>query len=155
LHTRHLAAVLGHSGSIYKASLKTQPERFIEGMEPSGSDPFRGYIARSPKDAFTQLGDLSCPSLAANVHRHCNLVQSQFFPRQLNYPRIRIKRRSHAVYIDDARAHRARRGGAPEWIPWLRTALRAASSATAARRERDRVNKPALVRSETSRGGVR
>jgi hypothetical protein len=62
--------------------------------------------------------------------------------RQLNHPRIGIKGRSHAVYIDDARAHRARRGGAPEWIPWLRTALRAASSATAARRERDRVNKP-------------
>jgi hypothetical protein len=78
LHTRPRAAVLGHSGSIYKASLKTQPERFIEGMEPSGLDPFRGYIARSPTDAFTQLGDLSCPSLAANVHRHCNLVQSQF-----------------------------------------------------------------------------
>jgi hypothetical protein len=59
-------------GSIYNASLKTQPERFIEGVEPSGLDPFRGYIVRSPTDVFTQLGDLSCPSVAANVHRHCN-----------------------------------------------------------------------------------
>jgi transposase len=43
LHARLLDAVVGRSGSVYKAWLKTQPEAFIDGVEQAALDPFRGY----------------------------------------------------------------------------------------------------------------
>ena len=43
LHARLLDAVVGRSGSVYKAWLKTQPEGFIDGVEHAALDPFRGY----------------------------------------------------------------------------------------------------------------
>ena len=43
LHARLLDAVLGRSGSVYKAWLKAQPEGFIDGVEQAALDPFRGY----------------------------------------------------------------------------------------------------------------
>ena len=43
LHARLLDAVVGRSGSVYKAWLKAQPEGFIDGIEQAALDPFRGY----------------------------------------------------------------------------------------------------------------
>jgi transposase len=43
LHARLLDAVVGRSGSVYKAWLKTRPEAFIDGIEQAALDPFRGY----------------------------------------------------------------------------------------------------------------
>jgi transposase len=43
LHARLLDAVVGRSGSVYKAWLKAQPDRFIDGVEQAALDPFRGY----------------------------------------------------------------------------------------------------------------
>ena len=43
LHARLLDAVLGRSGSVYKAWLTAQPEGFIDGVEHAALDPFRGY----------------------------------------------------------------------------------------------------------------
>jgi transposase len=43
LHARLLDAVVGRSGSVYKAWLKTQPDGFIDGVEQAALDPFRGY----------------------------------------------------------------------------------------------------------------
>ena len=43
LHARLLDAVVGRSGSVYKAWLKAQPEEFIDGVEQAALDPFRGY----------------------------------------------------------------------------------------------------------------
>jgi transposase len=43
LHARLLDAVVGRSGSVYKAWLKAQPEGFIDGVEQAALDPFRGY----------------------------------------------------------------------------------------------------------------
>jgi transposase len=43
LHARLLDAVLGRSGSVYKAWLTAQPEGFIDGVEQAALDPFRGY----------------------------------------------------------------------------------------------------------------
>jgi transposase len=43
LHTRLLDAVVGRSGSVYKAWLKAQPDGFIDRVEQAALDPFRGY----------------------------------------------------------------------------------------------------------------
>jgi transposase len=43
LHARLLDAVVGRSGSVYKAWLKNQPEEFIDGIDHAALDPFRGY----------------------------------------------------------------------------------------------------------------
>jgi transposase len=43
LHARLLDAVVGRSGSVYKAWLKARPEGFIDGVEQAALDPFRGY----------------------------------------------------------------------------------------------------------------
>jgi transposase len=43
LHARLLDAVVGRSGSVYKAWLTAQPEGFIDGVEQAALDPFRGY----------------------------------------------------------------------------------------------------------------
>jgi transposase len=43
LHARLLDAVLGRSGSVYKAWLTAQPAGFIDGVEQAALDPFRGY----------------------------------------------------------------------------------------------------------------
>jgi transposase len=43
LHARLLDAVVGRSGSVYKAWLKAQPEEFIGGVQQAALDPFRGY----------------------------------------------------------------------------------------------------------------
>jgi transposase len=43
LHARLLDAVVGRSGSVYKAWLKAQPDEFIDGVEQAALDPFRGY----------------------------------------------------------------------------------------------------------------
>ena len=43
LHARLLDAVVGRSGSVYKAWLKNQPDGFIDGVEQAALDPFRGY----------------------------------------------------------------------------------------------------------------
>ena len=43
LHARLLDAVVGRSGNVYKAWLKTQPKAFIDGIEQAALDPFRGY----------------------------------------------------------------------------------------------------------------
>jgi transposase len=43
LHARLLDAVVGRSGSVYKAWLKAQPEGFIDNIEQAALDPFRGY----------------------------------------------------------------------------------------------------------------
>jgi transposase len=42
LHARLLDAVLGRSGSVYKAWLTAQSEGFIDGVEHAALDPFRG-----------------------------------------------------------------------------------------------------------------
>jgi transposase len=46
LHARLLDAVVGRSGTVYKAWLKAQPEEFIDGVEQAALDPFRGYAVR-------------------------------------------------------------------------------------------------------------
>jgi transposase len=65
LHARLLDAVVGRSGSVYKAWLKAQPESFIDGVEQAALDPFRGYAnairdglpdAVSVLDAFHVVG---------------------------------------------------------------------------------------------------
>jgi transposase len=43
LHARLLDAVVGRSGSVYKAWLKAQRDGFIDGVEQAALDPFRGY----------------------------------------------------------------------------------------------------------------
>jgi transposase len=43
LHARLLDAVVGRSGSVYKAWLTAQPEGFVDGVEQAALDPFRGY----------------------------------------------------------------------------------------------------------------
>jgi transposase len=43
LHARLLDAVVGRSGSVYKAWLRAQPARFVDGVEQAALDPFRGY----------------------------------------------------------------------------------------------------------------
>jgi transposase len=43
LHARLLDAVVGSSGSVYKAWLKAQPDGFVDGVEQAALDPFRGY----------------------------------------------------------------------------------------------------------------
>jgi transposase len=43
LHARLLDAVVGRSGTVYKAWLKAQPEGFLDGVEQAALDPFRGY----------------------------------------------------------------------------------------------------------------
>jgi transposase len=43
LHARLLDAVVGRSGSVYKAWLTAQPDRFVDGVEQAALDPFRGY----------------------------------------------------------------------------------------------------------------
>jgi transposase len=43
LHARLLDAVVGRSGTVYKAWLKAQPEGFVDGVEQAALDPFRGY----------------------------------------------------------------------------------------------------------------
>src|SRR5215212_8765086 len=43
LHARLLDAVVGRSGSVYKAWLKAQPSGFVDGVEQAALDPFRGY----------------------------------------------------------------------------------------------------------------
>jgi transposase len=43
LHARLLDAIVGRSGSVYKAWLKNQPEEFIDGIDHAALDPFRGY----------------------------------------------------------------------------------------------------------------
>jgi transposase len=58
LHARLLDAVVGRSGSVYKAWLKAQPDGFTDGVEQAALDPFRGYanaIRDSPPDAVAVL----------------------------------------------------------------------------------------------------
>jgi len=43
LHARLLDAVVGRSGTVYKAWLKAQPGEFVDGVETAALDPFRGY----------------------------------------------------------------------------------------------------------------
>ena len=43
LHARLLDAVVGRSGTVYKAWLDEQPEGFVDGVEHAALDPFRGY----------------------------------------------------------------------------------------------------------------
>ena len=43
LHARLLDAVVGRSGTVYKAWLKAQPDGFVDGVEQAALDPFRGY----------------------------------------------------------------------------------------------------------------
>jgi len=43
LHARLLDAVVGRSGTVYKAWLKAQPDEFVDGVETAALDPFRGY----------------------------------------------------------------------------------------------------------------
>jgi transposase len=43
LHARLLDAVVGRSGTVYKAWLKAQPDGFVAGVEQAALDPFRGY----------------------------------------------------------------------------------------------------------------
>lgn len=43
LHARLLDAVIGRSGTVYKAWLDTQPDGFVDGVETAALDPFRGY----------------------------------------------------------------------------------------------------------------
>jgi transposase len=43
LHARLLDAVVGRSGTVYKAWLDSQPEGFVDGVETAALDPFRGY----------------------------------------------------------------------------------------------------------------
>ena len=42
-HARLLDAVVGRSGTVYRAWLKAQPERFVDGVEQAALDLFRGY----------------------------------------------------------------------------------------------------------------
>jgi transposase len=41
LHTRLMDAVVGRSGSVYKAWLQTQPEGFLDGVEHAALEPFQ------------------------------------------------------------------------------------------------------------------
>jgi transposase len=43
LHARLLDAVVGRSGTVYKAWLNAQPDEFVDGVETAALDPFRGY----------------------------------------------------------------------------------------------------------------
>jgi transposase len=43
LHARLLDAVVGRSGTVYKAWLDSQPEGFLDGVQTAALDPFRGY----------------------------------------------------------------------------------------------------------------
>jgi transposase len=43
LHARLLDAVVGRSGTVYKAWLKAQPGEFVDGVETAALDPYRGY----------------------------------------------------------------------------------------------------------------
>ena len=43
LHARLLDAVVGRSGTAYKAWLDAQPDGFVAGVETAALDPFRGY----------------------------------------------------------------------------------------------------------------
>jgi transposase len=43
LHARLLDAVVGRSGTAYKAWLQAQPDGFTAGVEQAALDPFRGY----------------------------------------------------------------------------------------------------------------
>jgi hypothetical protein len=46
LQARLLDAVVGRSGSVYKAWLKTQPDAFIDGVAQAALDPFSGICER-------------------------------------------------------------------------------------------------------------
>jgi hypothetical protein len=46
LQARLLDAVVGRSGSVYKAWLKAQPDAFIDDIEQAALDPFRGDAVR-------------------------------------------------------------------------------------------------------------
>jgi transposase len=43
LHARLLDAVVGRSGTVYKAWLDEQPDGFVDGVDTAALDPFRGY----------------------------------------------------------------------------------------------------------------
>jgi transposase len=43
LHARLLDAVVGRSGTVYKAWLDDQPDGFVAGVDHAALDPFRGY----------------------------------------------------------------------------------------------------------------
>jgi transposase len=43
LHARLLDAVVGRSGTVYKAWRDSQPEGFVDGVQTAALDPFRGY----------------------------------------------------------------------------------------------------------------
>jgi transposase len=55
LHARLLDAVVGRSGSVYKAWLENQPDGFIDGVEQAALDPFRGY-ANAIRDGLARRG---------------------------------------------------------------------------------------------------
>ena len=55
LPARLLDAVVGRSGSFYKAWLKAQPDGFIDGVEQAALEPFRGY-ANTIHDGLPRRG---------------------------------------------------------------------------------------------------
>jgi Transposase len=95
LHARLLDAVVGRSGSVYKAWLNAQPQGFIDNIEQAALDPFRGYAnaihdglpdAVAVLDAFrvvrlgTQVVDevwrrVQQDSLGRRGHKHDPLYQ--------------------------------------------------------------------------------
>ncbi len=83
LHARLLDAVVGRSGSVYKAWLKAQPDGFIDGVEQAALDPFRGYAnaihdalpdAVAVLDAFHVVG--SAPRSSTRSDGGCNKTRS-------------------------------------------------------------------------------
>jgi transposase len=70
LHARLLDAVVGRSGTVYKAWLKAQPDGFIDGVETAALDPFRGYanaIHDGLPDAVAVLDAFHVVRLGAQV----------------------------------------------------------------------------------------
>jgi hypothetical protein len=70
LHARPLDAVVGRSGSVYKAWLQAQPEGFLDGVEPAALDPFRGHanaIRDGRPDAIAMLDAFHVVRLGTQV----------------------------------------------------------------------------------------
>ena len=62
LHARLLDAVVGRSGTVYKAWLKAQPDGFLDGVEQAALDPFRGYANAIQRRASRTRSRSSMPS---------------------------------------------------------------------------------------------
>ncbi len=70
LHARLLDAVVGRSGTVYKAWLKAQPDGLVAGVETAALDPFRGYanaIRHGLPDAIAVLDAFHVVRLGTQV----------------------------------------------------------------------------------------